>query len=191
VHSRDKVSGDTLVSTQKLVVVSEILDDYRTYAAMKASADSYGGINSNRVYLNPKSEESYYGGDSGSSQGGSTSGGSNAGGSSTGSETGGDPQSPGQDVQTVMAPEISGTTPFEESTSVTIQGPQGASVYYTIDGSTPTAESTEYTEAFSLTDSATVKAIAVIGSTSSEVSSKTFTKSDGEGGDGGEGLDKD
>ena len=203
VHSRDKVSGDTLVSTQKLVVVSEILDDYRTYAAMKASADSYGGINSNRVYLNPKSEESqsmYTASGSGSeqqsggsgsqtggseqSQGGSQSG--NSGGSSTGSETGGDQQS-----VTVTAPEISGTTPFEESTSVTIQGPQGASVYYTIDGSTPTAESTLYEEAFSLTDSATVKAIAVIGETSSEVSSKSFTKSNGEGGDGGEGLDKD
>lgn len=39
VHSRDKVNGDTLVSTQKLMVVSEILDNYRTYAAMKASAD--------------------------------------------------------------------------------------------------------------------------------------------------------
>ena len=125
------------------------------------------------------------GGGSEQQSGGSQSG--NSGGSETGSETGGDSQ---QSV-TVTAPEISGTTPFEESTSVTIQGPQGASVYYTIDGSTPTAESTLYEEAFSLTDSATVKAIAVIGETSSEVSSKSFTKSDGEGGDGGEGLDKD
>ena len=111
VHSRDKVSGDTLVSTQKLVVVSEILDDYRTYAAMKASADSYGGINSNRVYLNPSSSTSSFvdsssqagGGSStgsetagGGDAGGSTGGGdSQGGGSSTGSDTaGGEPQNP-------------------------------------------------------------------------------------------------
>ena len=176
VHSRDKVNGDTLVSTQKLVVVSDILDNYRTYAAMKASADSYGGINSNKVYLNPKSVESYYGESS-----------STSGGGQSGSTGGGESQGPsGSETQTVTAPEISGTTPFSESTSVTIQGPQGASVYYTIDGSTPTSESTEYSEAFSLTDTATVKAIAVIGSTSSEVASKTFTKTTG-----GDGLDQD
>lgn len=118
VHSRDKVSGDTLVSTQKLVVVSEILDDYRTYAAMKSSADSYGGINSNRVYLNPKSEESQSmytanGGGSGSgsgseqSQGGSQSGDTTGGGdgqsggdNTTGGgdgQSGGDPETPGGD----------------------------------------------------------------------------------------------
>ena len=86
VHSRDKVNGDTLVSTQKLAVVSDILDNYRTYAAMKASADSYGGINSNRVYLNPSSSISSFV-DSSSQAGG---------GSSTGSDTaGGEPQNPG------------------------------------------------------------------------------------------------
>ena len=97
VHSRDKVNGDTLVSTQKLAVVSEILDNYRTYAAMKASADSYGGINSNRVYLNPSSSISSFV-DSSSQTGGGTSqtGGSTGGGSSTGSDTaGGEPQNPG------------------------------------------------------------------------------------------------
>lgn len=171
VHSRDKVSGDTLVSTQRLVVVSDILDNYRTYAAMKASADSYGGINSNKVYLNPKSVESYYGEFS-----------STSGDGQSGSTGGGESQGPsGSETQTVTAPEISGTTPFSESTSVTIQGPQGASVYYTIDGSTPTSESTEYSEAFSLTDTATVKAIAILNGTSSEVASKTFTKTTGDG----------
>ena len=99
VHSRDKVNGDTLVSTQKLVVVSDILDNYRTQSAMKASADSYGGINSNRVYLNPSSSTSSFV-DSSSQTGGGTSqtgGDSQAGGgSSTGSETaGGEPQNPG------------------------------------------------------------------------------------------------
>ena len=186
VHSRDKVNGDTLVSTQKLEVVSDILDDYRTRSAMLASAASYGGINSKKVYLNPKSSDSYYGDTTG---GGSSTGGGTTGGD-TGGSTGGDPQTPDPNTQTVMAPEISGTTPFEDSTSVTIQGPQGASVYYTTDGSTPSSESTLYSETFSLTETTTVKAIAILNGVSSEVASKTFTKSDG-GGDGGDGLDKD
>ena len=168
VHSRDKVSGDTLVSTQKLFVVNEILTYYRSQQAMRASADSYGGINSNRVYLNPKSEENANGvtmpGGGGSQQSGG-----NGGSSSTGSETDGQ-------AEVVAKPEISGRTPFTDSTTVTIEGPEGASLYYSMDGSTPTSESTMYTEAFELTDTATVKAIAVIGETSSEVASKTFTK---------------
>ena len=166
VHSRDKVSGDTLVSTQNLVVVSDILDSYRTYAAMKASADSYGGINSKRVYLNPTSEASSYltSGETQTPSGGS-----------------GDSQTPsGGESQavTVAAPVISGTTPFEDTTSVTITGPDGAEIRYTTDGSTPTGESTLYSGAFGLSDTTTVKAIAVIGEASSEVTSKVFTKED-------------
>ena len=166
VHSRDKVSGDTLVSTQNLVVVSDILDSYRTYAAMKASADSYGGINSKRVYLNPTSEGSSF---SMTSQGG---GESPAGGGSQ-TPSGGESQ-----AVTVAAPVISGTTPFEDTTSVTITGPDGAEIRYTTDGSTPTGESTLYSGAFGLSDTTTVKAIAVIGEASSEVTSKVFTKED-------------
>ena len=179
VHSRDKVSGDTLVSTQNLVVVSDILDSYRTYAAMKASADSYGGINSKRVYLNPTSEASSF---SMTSQGGSGGGESPAGGDSqTPGGGSGESQSPsGGESQavTVAAPVISGTTPFEDTTSVTITGPDGAEIRYTTDGSTPTGESTLYSGAFGLSDTTTVKAIAVIGETSSEVTSKVFTKED-------------
>ena len=81
--------------------------------------------------------------------------------------------------ETVQAPEISGSTPFTESTQVTIQGPQGAEVRYTTDGSTPSASSTLYSEPFTLTDSATVKAIAILDGNSSEVASKAFNKSSG------------
>ncbi len=101
---------------------------------------------------------------SGSSEGGS---GSNQGGSSeSGSQT-----------QSVAAPTISGETPFAETTSVSISGPDGAEIRYTTDGSTPTAESSLYSEAFTLSDTATVKAIAIKDGQSSEVASKTFTKS--------------
>ena len=87
----------------------------------------------------------------------------------------------GSQAQTVMAPQITGTTPFAETTSVSIQAEQGAEIRYTTDGSTPTAESTLYSEAFTLSDSATVKAIAIKDGQSSEVASKTFTKSSGGG----------
>ena len=88
----------------------------------------------------------------------------------------------GSQAQTVMAPQITGTTPFTETTSVSIQAEQGAEIHYTTDGSTPTAESTLYSETFTLSDSATVKAIAISDGQSSEVASKTFTKSSGGGG---------
>ena len=114
------------------------------------------------------------GDDSGSSQSGNS-------GDQSGSQSG----NSGSGSETVTAPEITGTTPFEESTTVTIQGPQGASVHYTIDGSTPTAESPAYAEPFTLTDTATVRAIAILNEVSSSVSSKTFTK--GTSNDGGEG----
>ena len=50
------------------------------------------------------------------------------------------------------------------------------SVKVSADGSTPTSESTLYSEPFTLSDTATVKAIAIKDEQSSTVSSKTFTK---------------
>ena len=75
------------------------------------------------------------------------------------------------------APVISGETPFETTTEVTMTASEGAKIYYTTNGDTPTAESTEYTEAITLEATTTIKAIAVLGGTSSSVASKTFTKS--------------
>ena len=79
----------------------------------------------------------------------------------------------------VEMPVISGTTPFTESTQVTMSGPEGASIYYTTDGSVPTGESTVYSEAFSVTDTTTVKAVAIKNGSSSGVAEKVFTKSTG------------
>ena len=76
------------------------------------------------------------------------------------------------------APVISGETPFETKTEVTIAAAdEGARIFYTVDGETPTTESTEYSEPIELTATTTVKAIAVSGELQSAVSSKTFTKS--------------
>ena len=66
---------------------------------------------------------------------------------------------------------------------MSIQAEQGAEIRYTTDGSTPTAESTLYSAAFTLSETSTVKAIAISGGQSSEVASKTFTKSDDDTGE--------
>lgn len=73
-------------------------------------------------------------------------------------------------------PVICGTTPFTASTTVIIIGPSGASIYYTTDGNTPTASSTLYDGAFTLTATTTVKAIAITNGVISPVATKTFTK---------------
>ena len=97
----------------------------------------------------------------------------NGGGSNSGSQSG-----------TLTAPTISGNTTFTESTQVTISGPDGAAIHYTTDGTVPTAESTLYSEAFTLSATTTVKAIAIKDGQSSEVASRVFTKSSNDDGMG-------
>ncbi len=88
----------------------------------------------------------------------------------------------GSETPTVAAPVISGTTPFAESTSATITcSTAGASIYYTVDGSTPNSASTAYSGAIALTDTTTVKAVAVKDGVSSSVTTKVFTKGSGDG----------
>ena len=105
---------------------------------------------------------------------GTYNGNSGTGGSSTSSET-----------ASVEAPVISGETPFDESTQVTISGPDGAEIRYTTDGTAPNAESTLYSEAINLTDTTTVKAIAIKNGVSSEAATKVFTKNGSNVGSGG------
>ena len=81
----------------------------------------------------------------------------------------------------VATPVIAGETPFTESTEVTITcATDGASIYYTTDGSEPTSQSTAYTAAFSITETTTVKAIAYDATgAASSVATKTFEKEEG------------
>ena len=101
---------------------------------------------------------------SGSEQGGN---------SGSGNEQGGSEQ---EQQNTLAKPTISGVTPFTESTEVTMSGPEDAEIYYTTDGSTPSAQSTLYEGGFTLNDTTTVKAIAIKNGESSEVTTKLFSK---------------
>ena len=140
-------------------------------------------VNVKSLLSSGNSDEEGDGSGNGGTNGGSEQSGSdNSGsGSSTGSESGGS-GSQNSGSEDVTAPEISGTSPFTDSTQVTIQGPQGAAIYYTTDGSTPTSESMDYSEPITLSATTTVKAIAILNGETSAVASKTFTKSGESGG---------
>ena len=103
---------------------------------------------------------------------GSGSGEGSGSGSGTGSITSG-----------VAAPTIGGEGAFTTSTQVTMSGPDGAEIRYTSDGSTPTASSTLYTEAITVSSSVTLKAIAIKDGQSSEVTTKQFVKNTSGGDD--------
>ena len=81
------------------------------------------------------------------------------------------------DSPVCVTPVISGTSPFDTSTQITIEcSTEGAKIYYTLDGDTPSEENgTLYTGAFTVTERTSVKAIAVLdGYKTSSVASKTF-----------------
>lgn len=79
------------------------------------------------------------------------------------------------------APTISGDALFVESTNVKITSPvdvEGVAIYYTLDGTDPTTASQPYNAPFLLTETTTVKAIAVYKSITSDVATMTFEKFD-------------
>ena len=81
-------------------------------------------------------------------------------------------------MQTVAIPEFSiASGAVVSGTSVTITcSTEGAKIYYTTDGTKPTAESTEYTSAISVTSAVTLKAIALkSGMNDSAVASASYT----------------
>ena len=106
-------------------------------------------------------------------EGSDNQGGGNGGNSGSGSQN-----------QTLTSPSINGNTSFTESTQVSMSGPDGAEIHYTTDGTVPTAESALYSEAFTLSATTTVKAIAIKDGQSSEVASRVFTKSSNDDGMG-------
>ena len=86
-------------------------------------------------------------------------------------------------TNSVAAPTISGVNPFEETSQVSISGPDGATIYYSENGDDPDANDTLYTQPFTIDETTTIKAIAIKDGVSSQVTTKVFTK--GTGGSGG------
>lgn len=62
--------------------------------------------------------------------------------------------------------------PFELSLSCSTEG---ASIYYTLDGTDPSSASTAYTSAITISETTTIKAVAVNGEKTSEIASATYT----------------
>ena len=117
-----------------------------------------------------------------------TGNGQQGGGQSSGQQTSDNGQQTGDNGQgtgyeSVAAPTVSGTTPFEETTTVTMSGPAGAEIHYTTDGSAPSSESTLYSAALTLSETTTVKAVAVKDGSLSAVTTKVFVKGSGGGDD--------
>ena len=82
VHSREAGLGQLKVSTQFFYVENAALASYQTSAALMASANSYGGINTGGVYLQPSVAN-------GTTQSGSSSSSGSTEGSQSGGTTGG------------------------------------------------------------------------------------------------------
>ena len=105
---------------------------------------------------------------------GSGNSGSNSGSQNSGSQS---------QQNSVAAPTISGVNPFEETSQVSISGPDGATIYYSENGDDPDSNDTLYTQPFTIDETTTIKAIAIKDGVSSQVTTKVFTK--GTGGSGG------
>ena len=87
-----------------------------------------------------------------------------------------------------VVPTISGTDKFSDRTEVTITATPGAIIYYTTDGTVPTNRSQQYNTPITLTETTTIKAIAIEdGHIMSDVVGMAFTKesSGGSSSDGG------
>ena len=81
------------------------------------------------------------------------------------------------EVPTIAAPTFSiEAGKYTEAKEVTLSAEEGT-IYYTLDGTTPDAESTEYTEPIVLEEcgTTTIKAIAISGENTSSVASATYT----------------
>ena len=79
-------------------------------------------------------------------------------------------------MPSITAPGVS----FKQPITVSIRSNEdNAKLYYTVDGSAPTASSTAYTQPITISTTTTVKAVAIKGGTASFVDSARFNKTEG------------
>ena len=179
----DTITLNALAGDQTVII---IVAENGTQTTINAD----GSVTTGQYQGGSSSSGSNTGNGSQSGGGSNTGGSANTGGSGNesggGSNTGG-----GSQTVTVAAPQFAGETQFTESTQVTMSAESGAQIRYTLDGSTPTASSTLYSAPITLTDTTTVKAIAIKDGVSSSVTSRTYTKGGNGGGGGNTGGDMD
>jgi len=175
-----------LIKTRRIIFTpSQDLKDELADTAIQITCYDRNGNIVKRVTSADAGEVEDPEGENGTTENGSTDSGSQ----NSGSEQGGNSGSGSQQQNTLAKPTIYGANPFTESTEVTMSGPEDAEIRYTTDGSTPTAQSTLYEGGFTLSDTTTVKAIAIKNGESSEVSTRLFSK--GTGGEPGGNGDMD
>ena len=166
----------SLIKTRRIIFVPavDLKDELANTAIQITCYDRNGNIVKRVTSADAGEVEDTENEDNGTTDNGSTDSGSQNSGSQSGS--GSENSGSEQQQNTLAKPTISGANPFTESTEVTMSGPEDAEIYYTTDGSTPTAQSTLYEGGFTLSDTTTVKAIAIKDGESSEVSTKLFSK---------------
>ena len=84
---------------------------------------------------------------------------------------------PGSTETTTVIP--AGTDTATGSLNITITAETGATIYYTVDGSEPTINSTQYSAPFEITAACTVKALAILNGKLPATASQAFTKASG------------
>ena len=161
------LAGDSTV----IIIVNEY--------GQQTTINADGTTTTGQITVNGGSGSNTGGSSIGSETGGNNSGGNSGSGDNNGGNSGGNTGS--VDPVTVAAPTFSGADQFTETTQVTMTAENGATIHYTTDGTTPTSSSTTYSEPITLSDTTTVKAIAVKDGISSSVTSRTYTKTSGGG----------
>ena len=185
--------GSDLITTRRVIFTPnvEIKEELAKTSINITCYDRNGDIVKRVTSSDDGTVEDPEGGDDNPNGGGdpSTGGSGQASGGDSGSGSGnsGSGSGSGSVTPTVNAPNFSGATQFEESTQVSMTGPTGSEIHYTLDGTVPTAESTLYEGPITLSETTTVKAIAIKDGVSSSVTTRTYTKGTNAGGGDGEG----
>ena len=185
--------GSDLITTRRVIFTPnvEIKEELAKTSINITCYDRNGDIVKRVTSSDDGTVEDPEGGDDNPNGGGdpSTGGSGQASGGDSGSNSGnsGSGSGSGNVTPTVNAPNFSGATQFEESTQVSMTGPTGSEIHYTLDGTVPTAESTLYEGPITLSETTTVKAIAIKDGVSSSVTSRTYTKGGNAGGGEGSG----